>query len=574
MIAKTGKTRKKGTGCFFAGKNACKTRAKTSSRHFPVLDAIKAACPLFSGFSRSRPLFCLVAAAIVCLPAAADGAVDVQGTGFSIAKLDDGVAAYSNRKYTWMDVPAKFKGWSFTRLGGGVRSTLTATTGTDALVYIATAISQKGIDTTGWTKSQWTFRYSDRARTAVTVFTKTLKAGEKLTIPQGNWTGGIVIAPVLTGKSAGLVKPDHSKTPGAVIDYIPAATRTYVGSPSIAILGCGTYVASHDIFGARSKQRITRVFRSGDKGKTWRRQAEIDGAWWSGLFTCKGDLYLMGVSKSYGNVVIRRSKDGGKTWTTPKDGQTGLLLTGSRYHTSSMPLLVHKGRIWRTMEDNTGRWGRDFRSFIMSAPLDADLLKAANWTTSNRLASSAKWMGGRFGGWLEGNAVATGDGKIVNILRVQSPGGGKAAAVSISDDGKTASFDPDTGLIDFPGGSKKFNIRFDAKTKLYWSLSNPVLDRYRGKTKPERTRNVLALMSSPDLKRWTIRSIVLEHPDAHKVGFQYVDWLFEGDDLIAAIRMAHGDALGGAHNCHDANYLAFYRVKNFRKLTMKDGTKQ
>jgi hypothetical protein len=516
----------------------------------------------------------LLAAAIVCLPAGAEGAVDIQGTGFAIAELDNGVAAYSNRRYTWMDVPAKFKGWKFTRLGGGIRSTLTATTGTDGLLHIATAVSQKGMDTAGWTKSQWTFRYSDRARTAVTVFTRKLKAGEKLTIPQGNWTGGIVIAPALTGKSAGPAKADHSKTPGVVIDYIPAATRTYVGSPSVAILPNGGYAASHDIFGPRSTQSVTRVFRSDDRGKTWRQQIQLDGQWWSGLFVHKGDLYLMGVSKSYGNVVIRRSKDGGKTWTTPRDGDTGLLLTGSRYHTSSMPVLIHKGRIWRTMEDNTGRWGRGFRSFMMSAPINADLLKSANWTVSNRLASSAKWMGGKFGGWLEGNAVATRDGKIVNILRVHVPGGGKAAVIAISDDGKTASFDPDSGFIDFPGGSKKFNIRFDSKTKLYWSLSNPVLDRYRGKTRAERTRNVLALMSSPDLKNWTIRSIVLEHPDTHKVGFQYVDWLFEGEDLIAAIRMAHPDGIGGAHNCHDANYLAFYRVKDFRKLTMKGRSKQ
>ena len=369
-------------------------------------------------------------------------------------------------------------------------------------------------------------------------------------------------------------KPDHSRTPGVVIDYIPAATRTYVGSPSIAILPDGSYAASHDIFGPRSSQRITRVFRSDDKGKSWRKQAELDGQWWSGLFVHKGDLYLMGVSKSYGDVVIRRSKDGGKTWTAPKDGDTGLLLTGSRYHTSSMPALIHKGRIWRTMEDNTGGWGVGFRSFMMSASVDADLLKAANWTISNRIARDPKWLGGKFGGWLEGNAAVSCDGTIVNILRVHSPGGGRAAVVSISAAGKTASFDPDTGFIDFPGGSKKFTIRFDPETKLYWSLTNAVLDRYRGKNKADRTRNVLALTSSPDLKNWTIRSIVLEHPDTHKVGFQYVDWLFEGGDLVAAIRMAHPDGVGGANNSHDANYLAFYRVKNFRKLTVKDGKKQ
>lgn len=518
--------------------------------------------------------FGLLVWAIAYAPRAPADGLNVQGAGFAVAKLDDGVKAYSNRNYTWTDVPAKFKGWSFTRLGGGVRSNLTVTGRSDGVVYIATAPGQKGLDTTGWTKTQWTFRYSDRGRTVVTVFTRPLKAGQTLSIPQGNWTGGIVIAPVIKGKSSGPARPDHSKTPGVVIDYIPAPTRTYVGSPSIAVLPDGSYAASHDIFGPRSGRRVTRVFGSDDKGKTWRRRAELDGQWWSGLFVHKGDLYLMGTSKSYGDAVIRRSKDGGKNWTSPKDSDAGLLLTGSRYHTSSMPVLVLNGRIWRTMEDNTGPWGAGFRSFMMSAPVDSDLLKASSWTVSNRIARDGKWLGGKFGGWLEGNAVATRDGKIVNILRVHSPGGGRAAVVSISDDGKTATFDPAAGFIDFPGGSKKFNIRFDPKTKLYWSLTNPVLERYRGKNKADRTRNVLALTSSPDLKNWTIRSIILEHADTHKVGFQYVDWLFEGDDLIAAIRMAYPDGVGGAHNSHDANYLAFYRVKNFRKLTMKDGKKQ
>jgi len=515
---------------------------------------------------------CLALAAMTCQ--SAEAGVRVQGAGFTIARLDNGARAYSNRTYTWMDVPQKFRGWSFTMLGGGVRSRFVAVAEADGLAYIATAVGQKGIDTAGWTPRKWSFRYSDRNRTAVTVFTRPIKAGQKLPIPQGNWTGGVLIAPALNGESTGPAKPDHSRSPGVVIDYIPASTQTYVGSPSIAIPPDGSYLASHDVFGPRSGKRITRVFRSTDKGRTWSRQAELDGQWWSGLFVHKGGLYLMGVSRSYGNVVIRRSKDSGKTWTSPKDAATGLLLTGARYHTSSMPILVSGGRIWRTMEDNTGRWGSGFRAFMMSAPVDSDLLKASSWTSSNRLASNAKWMGGKFGGWLEGNAVLTPGRKIVNILRVHCPGGEKAAAVSISDDGKTASFDPEAGIIDFPGGSKKFNIRFDAETKLYWSLTNAVLDKYRGKNRADRTRNVLALTFSPDLKRWAIRSIVLQHPDTHKVGFQYVDWLFDGDDLVTAIRMAHPDGLGGANNSHDANYLAFYRVKNFRKLTMKDGKKQ
>ncbi len=44
-------------------------------------------------------------------------------------------------------------------------------------------------------------------------------------------------------------------------------------------------------------------------------------------------------------------------------------------------------------------------------------------------------------------------------------------------------------------------------------------------------------------------------------GFQYVDWLFDGDDLIFVSRTAYN----GAHNYHDANHLTFHRVKNFAR---------
>ena len=44
--------------------------------------------------------------------------------------------------------------------------------------------------------------------------------------------------------------------------------------------------------------------------------------------------------------------------------------------------------------------------------------------------------------------------------------------MKVHDDGKTITFDPETGFIDFPGGMTKFTIRFDSKTGLYLTLSN------------------------------------------------------------------------------------------------------
>ncbi len=357
--------------------------------------------------------------------------------------------------------------------------------------------------------------------------------------------------------------------PGVVIDHSPQSSGKYIGSPSIARLPGGTYIATHDFFGpqANHKERATtRVFQSVDRGKTWTHLTDISGAFWSTLFLHRGALYLIGTTKEYGDAVIRRSTDGGRSWTDPVDAGTGLLLAGP-YHCAPQPVVVHAGRIWRAMEDTRGGsgWGKHFRAFMMSAPEDADLLKASNWTVSNPIARDASWLDGKFGGWLEGNAVVTPESGMVDILRVDYADGGKAAMVRISSDGREATFDPASGFIDFPGGCKKFTIRYDGKSRRYWSLTNYVPPKHKG-PHAGGTRNTLALISSPDLRQWDIRGILLYHPDREKHGFQYVDWLFEGNDIIAVCRTAFDDDAGGAHNAHDANYLTFHRVRNFRKF--------
>jgi hypothetical protein len=174
------------------------------------------------------------------------------------------------------------------------------------------------------------------------------------------------------------------------------------------------------------------------------------------------------------------------------------------------------------------------------------------------------------GAWLEGNAVVAPDGGIVDLVRVQTKSPDeKAAIVRISADGKTATFDPTTGFVKFPGGAKKFTVRFDPQTKLYWSLATLIPERHRAEN-PGGIRNTLALVCSPDLTSWSTRTILLHHPDVAKHGFQYVDWLFDADDIIAACRTAFDDGLGGARNNHDANFLTFHRIEKFRAKTMAD----
>jgi hypothetical protein len=365
----------------------------------------------------------------------------------------------------------------------------------------------------------------------------------------------------------------YDGVPGVVISHSPKSSGLYIGSPSIAVLTNGEYVASHDFFGPNSgehQKARSLLFRSSDRGRSWRRVAEIQGAFWSSLFVHRGALYLLGPDRHHGNVLIRRSVDNGETWTSPTNSRTGLLWNNGEYHCAPMPVIEHNGRLWRGMERRQPPegWGINYRAGVLSVPVDADLLDAANWTHSEFLPSDRSWNGGDMGAWLEGNAVVTPSGKLVDILRVQtrSPDE-KAAIVRITPDGKKGSFDPSTGFVDFPGGAKKFAIRFDAESKLYWSLASIVDERHRAPN-PGSIRNTLALTCSADLHQWTVRSILLYHPDVKNHGFQYVDWLFDGNDIIAACRTAYDDGLGGANNNHDANFLTFHRVRGFRQLTM------
>lgn len=69
-----------------------------------------------------------------------------------------------------------------------------------------------------------------------------------------------------------------SAPPGVVIDHLPSQTHDYVGSPSIAFVSDGHYVASHDIFGDGVGSRNgpnTLIFESVDSGRTWPRLAKL-----------------------------------------------------------------------------------------------------------------------------------------------------------------------------------------------------------------------------------------------------------------------------------------------------------
>ncbi len=359
--------------------------------------------------------------------------------------------------------------------------------------------------------------------------------------------------------------------PGTVIDYLhredPAFADwgQYVGSPSIARLPDGALVASHDLFGPGTSD-LSRIFRSDDEGATWRYMADVRPAFWGKLFVHRGVLYLLACQLEYGGLLLHRSMDGGATWQGP------MVIAPGSYHKAPVPVIEHRGKLWTCVELQTGGWPAGFQSVACSIPLDADPWEPGNWTISEPLAYDPAWLpegwevARQNQGFLEGNAVEAPDGRLLNILRYNTvPYANKAIVLEVAEDGRSQKFER---VIDFPGGMTKFHITRHPETGVYWSLVNPV-------TIPERPgmRNVLSLSSSTDLLTWTLQGDILRDDSPWAVqytGFQYVDWIFDGDDILAACRMG----LNGAHNFHDANYLTFHRVRNFEAgvPSVKEGT--
>ncbi len=355
--------------------------------------------------------------------------------------------------------------------------------------------------------------------------------------------------------------------PGTVIHHSPASSGMYIGSPSLTILRDGTYVASHDTFGPGGLGK-TEVYRSVDQGQTWTDASSIIGQYWSGLFVQNNDLYVLGTTKAHGDLVIRKSVNGGFNWTSPTDGSNGQLLAAGAfgYHTSSVPLVVHDGRIWRAYEDNGagGAGVSKYRTRMMSAPVGSNLLDASNWTHTNFINRVSDWLPDfSFLGWLEGNAVVDRDGNVVNVLRVDV-GSGKPekAAITRVQSNTIHTFDPDNDIIDMLGGAKKFTIRYHKGSDKYWAVTSIVNDdNYDPNRKPSDIRNTMALISSDDLTQWDVEQIVVQDlSDVDNIGFQYMDWQFDGGDIVMASRTAYPDGLGGADNYHNANFLTFHRI--------------
>jgi hypothetical protein len=374
------------------------------------------------------------------------------------------------------------------------------------------------------------------------------------------------------------------------VKFQDPATGTFLGSPSFVRLDNGDLLATHDYFGwgcprnHEDEEHLTSVYRSADNGTTWINVTHIANAFWSTLFKHNGAVYLLGASQQYGSIVIRRTDDGGNTWTHPKDEKSGLLFRGGpfhespNYHCAPVPVLLKHGRLYRAFEDcSPCEWPAGFQSCVISIDAKAELLDASNWRMSNKLAFDPAWLPQEWGtltraGWLEGNVVEAPDGQLWNVLRFNAqcesaPAGqiwDRACIVRVDDGGGVLSFDPASGFIDLPGGHTKFTIRQDAQIGLYLTLSNGNLN-----PATPTNRSVLSLHASEDLRAWRHVKVLLEDDSGlapaesfENTGFQYVDWHFDGEDIVYLVRTAYDNA----DTFHNANRITFHRIEHYQSL--------
>ncbi len=367
------------------------------------------------------------------------------------------------------------------------------------------------------------------------------------------------------------------KPVGIVVNYLHPDDKAYsfsgqyLCSPNLMRTPNGSLLASMDVYEHGAPQNLTLIYKSDDNGKSWKYQCELFPCFWGKTFVHRGEIYMISVSTEYGDLLIGKSTDEGRTWSEPV-----VLLRGSNgkkgfagAHKAPMPFIEFNGRLWSALE--WGAWGSSYHApMVMSISVDDDLLNSDNWSFSDPIFYNPNWPGlpkGPSTGTIEGSVVEK-DGELYNVMRYDMTKlerrWGLALSFKINVD------NPEAPLafhraIEFPANASKFTIIRDEKTKRYYTLANYIGDsNLEVKHGVGFGRSHLCLMYSTDLYQWKVASSVIDfrHEDPQFTGFQYVDWFIEGDDILFLCRTA----MNNAHNFHDSNYSTFHVIKNFRTL--------
>ena len=359
------------------------------------------------------------------------------------------------------------------------------------------------------------------------------------------------------------------KSVGVVVNYLHPDDTAYIYSgrylcsPSLVRHPDGHLLASMDLFAGEHPQNLTLIFRSDDDGKTWHYLSELMPCFWGKLFIHKGELYMLSCSTEYGDLLIGKSKDGGKTFSAPvtllrgsngKNGNAGV-------HKNPQNMVYFGGRLYGSLE--WGTWKNKkygHAAMVMSCDENDDLLVPENWSFTEPVPFShftkeledlpmATMT-------IEGTLTVSPDGRLLDVMRFGKYNTALAYEVDTKNHEAPLAF---SHLMNFSANYSKFMIKFDKVSGYYYSVGTRVYN-------PEklRARNLLSLMRSKDLLDWEVVSDLYDYRDQddERIGFQYVDFEIEGEDIIFLSRTA----FNSAKSFHDSNYSTFHRIENFRNL--------
>jgi hypothetical protein len=377
-----------------------------------------------------------------------------------------------------------------------------------------------------------------------------------------------------TGAVTRRVRTGH--IPGnTVVNYLhpqdPAFSFSgrFLGTPTLARCPSGRLVAAMDVFWRHEYYAmLSPLFCSDDGGSSWRWLGELAPSYWPKLFVHRGVLYGLSATQGGGCLVIARSEDEGETWSAP----VLLFATNSWYSVEGNcgNITEKNGRLYIPIA--CGSWNTaTFRMSYISAPADSDLLDPAQWTIADLLEYDPAWPGspaevgpgcGSPGAGIEGNIIEGPDGTLHACYRMDIEAAGKPNY------GKMLLLDIDTTNPEAPyrfnaivectlGSNAKFCLNYDPVSRYYVLLGNEQIPGVCPK------RTVLSMAVSEDLHNWRVvhRIFDFRNHDPKACGFQYPDWVFDGDDIVTLTRVGYN--MADTH--HNSNCITFTRIRNFRQ---------
>ena len=339
------------------------------------------------------------------------------------------------------------------------------------------------------------------------------------------------------------------KFAGTVINYIHPDDYSYgfsgrsIENPSVLKLPTGAFLVSSQISWDQGESNLTIIFRSDDKGKSWKYVSDICPCSSGKLFLHNDAIYLLGLDRKKGNCLLGYSKDYGQTWSQPV-----IIMNGSNNRKAGIcqipsPVIIHEGRIWTALE-----WVDEEKESsaagILSAPVDSDLLNPDNWRLSPFI-SEKKYL-------TQGCAVVLKDGSIGNLLQEKKQNGVDTVLLTLNpkQPEETQKF---YGTIDVPAGNSQMYVISDDIKGGYLGVSETLNEAHSWSS------GKINLMSSADGIQWKkdcelIDCYVNDNGEiSWKTGLNQSSAVGEKKNIYIATTVA----MNGAWNGRTANAIVF-----------------